>query len=54
LHFGTHIEGRIGYRERARRNSRIGDIHSVDARYDHEVYDLMEPLRPYIDRKLYR
>jgi len=30
-------EGRIGYREWARRNGRLGDIHSLDDRYDHDV-----------------
>jgi hypothetical protein len=28
-------EGRIGYREWARRSGRLGDIHSIDDRYDH-------------------
>jgi hypothetical protein len=37
----THPEGRIGYREWARRNSRLGDIHSADDRYDHDVDKLM-------------
>ena len=34
-------EGRIGYRERARRNGRLGDIHSVDDRYDHDIDELV-------------
>ena len=34
-------EGRIGYREWARRNGRLYDIHSVDDRYDHDVDELM-------------
>jgi hypothetical protein len=34
-------EGRIGYREWARRNGRLGDIHSIDDRYDHDVDELM-------------
>jgi hypothetical protein len=34
-------EGRIGYREWARRNGRLGDIHSVDDRYDHDVDELV-------------
>jgi len=34
-------EGRIGYREWARRNGRLGDIHSLDDRYDHDVDELM-------------
>ena len=35
--FETHPEGRIGYRERTRRNGRLGHIHRVDDRYGHEV-----------------
>jgi hypothetical protein len=35
-------EGRIGYRERALRNYRLGDIHSIDDRYDHDVDELMD------------
>jgi hypothetical protein len=34
-------EGRIGYREWARRNGRLADIHSLDDRYDHDVDELM-------------
>jgi hypothetical protein len=34
-------EGRIGYREWARRNGRLSDIHSLDDRYDHDVDELM-------------
>jgi hypothetical protein len=34
-------EGRIGYREWARRNGRLADIHSLDDRYDHEIDELM-------------
>jgi hypothetical protein len=34
-------EGRIGYREWARRNSRLGKIHSIDDRYDHDIDELM-------------
>jgi hypothetical protein len=34
-------EGRIGYREWARRNGRLADIHSIDDRYDHDVDELM-------------
>jgi hypothetical protein len=37
----THPEGRIGYCEWAHRNGRLGDIHSVDDRYDHEIDELM-------------
>jgi hypothetical protein len=34
-------EGRIGYREWARRNGRQADIHSLDDRLDHDVDELM-------------
>src|SRR5829696_4904867 len=34
-------EGRLGYREWARRNGRLGDVHSIDDRYDHDVDELM-------------
>ena len=34
-------EGRIGYREWARRNRRLEDIHSIDDRLDHDVDELM-------------
>ena len=37
----SFAEGRIGYREWACRNGRLGDIHSLDARLDHDVYELM-------------
>jgi hypothetical protein len=37
----THPEGRIGYRKWARGNGRLGDIHSVYDRYDHDVDKLM-------------
>jgi len=30
-------EGQIGYREWARRNGRLCDIHSVDDRLDHDI-----------------
>jgi hypothetical protein len=33
--------GRMGYREWARRNGRLGDIHSLDDRYDHDIDELM-------------
>jgi len=33
-------EGRIGYREWARRNGRLGDIHSIEDRYDHDIDEL--------------
>jgi hypothetical protein len=41
LYSETHPEGRIGYREWARGNGRLGDIHIVDDRYDHDVDGLM-------------
>jgi hypothetical protein len=34
-------EGRIGYREWARRNGRLADIHSVDDRYDHDIDEFL-------------
>ena len=34
-------EGRIGYREWARRNGRLANIHSIDDRYDHDIDELM-------------
>jgi hypothetical protein len=34
-------EGRIGYREWARRTGRLADIHSIDDRLDHDVDELM-------------
>jgi len=34
-------DGRIGYREWARRNGRLRDIHSLEDRYDHDVDELM-------------
>ncbi len=34
-------EGRIGYPEWARRNRRLGDIHNIDDRYDHDIDELM-------------
>jgi hypothetical protein len=37
----SFAEGRIGYREWARRNGRLDDIHSLDDRYDHDVDELM-------------
>jgi hypothetical protein len=33
----TFAEGRIGYREWARRSGRLDYIHSVDDRYDHDI-----------------
>jgi len=37
----SFAEGRIGYRERARRNGRLDDIHSFDDRLDHGIDELM-------------
>ena len=34
-------EGRMGYRESARRSGRLGDIHSIEDRLDHDVDELM-------------
>jgi hypothetical protein len=34
-------EGRMGYREWARRNGRLGDLHSLDDRLDHDIDELM-------------
>jgi hypothetical protein len=34
-------EGRIGFREWARRNGRLADIHSIDDRLDHDIDELM-------------
>jgi hypothetical protein len=34
-------EGRIGYREWARRNGRLADIHSLDDRLDHDIDELL-------------
>jgi hypothetical protein len=33
-------EGRIGYREWARRSGRLDDIHSLDDRLDHDIDEL--------------
>jgi hypothetical protein len=37
----SFAEGRIGYREWARRSGRLADIHSIDDRLDHDVDELM-------------
>jgi hypothetical protein len=37
----SFAEGRVGYREWARRNGWLADIHSLDDRYDHDVDELM-------------
>jgi hypothetical protein len=34
-------EGRIGYREWARRSGRLGEIHSLDDRLDHDIDELL-------------
>ena len=34
-------EGRTGHREWARKNGRLGAIHSIDDRYDHDIDGLM-------------
>jgi hypothetical protein len=34
-------EGRIGYREWARRTGRLADIHSLDDRLDHDIDELL-------------
>jgi hypothetical protein len=37
----SFAEGRIGYREWARRSGRLVYIHSIDDRYDHDIDELM-------------
>jgi hypothetical protein len=37
----SFAEGRIGYREWARRSGRLDGIHSIDDRYDHDIDELM-------------
>jgi hypothetical protein len=37
----SFAEGRMGYREWARRSGRLGDIHSIDDRLDHDVDELL-------------
>jgi hypothetical protein len=37
----SFAEGRIGYREWARRSGRLDYIHSIDDRYDHDVDELL-------------
>ena len=34
-------DGRIGYREWARRSGRLEDIHNLEDRYDHDIDELM-------------
>ena len=38
---GSFADGRLGYRERARRSGRLADIHSLEDRYDHDIDELM-------------
>jgi hypothetical protein len=40
LYSETHPEEQTGYREWARRNDGLGDIHGIDDRYDHGVDEL--------------
>jgi hypothetical protein len=37
----SFAEGRTRHREWVRRNGRLGDIHTLDDRLDHDVYELM-------------
>ena len=37
----SFAEGRISYREWARRSGRLADIHSIDDRYDHDIDEVM-------------
>jgi hypothetical protein len=37
----SFAEGRTGYREWARRNGKLGEIHSIDDRLDHDIDELM-------------
>ena len=37
----SFAEGRMGYREWARRSGRLEYIHSLDDRYDHDIDELM-------------
>jgi hypothetical protein len=37
----SFADDHVGYREWARKNGRLGDIHSLDDRYDHDVDELM-------------
>jgi hypothetical protein len=37
----TFAEGRVGYREWARRSGRLDYIHSVDDKYDHDEDELL-------------
>ena len=37
----SFAEGLIGYREWARKNGRLDDIHCLEERYDHDIDELM-------------
>jgi hypothetical protein len=37
----TFAEGRVGYREWARRSGRLDTIHALDDKYDHDVDELL-------------
>jgi len=37
----SFVQGRIDYRKWARRNGRLGEIHSLDDRLDHDVDEFM-------------
>ncbi len=41
LKVASFADGRIGYREWASRNGRLGDIHSIDDRLDHDIDELI-------------
>jgi hypothetical protein len=41
IRYATFAEGRLGYREWARRSGRLDFIHSLDDKYDHDVEELM-------------
>ncbi len=41
LKVASFAEGRVGYREWARRSGMLADIHSIDDRLDHDVDELM-------------
>ena len=41
INVASFAKGRIGYREWAGRNGRLGDIHSIDDRLDHDIDELM-------------
>jgi hypothetical protein len=41
LKVASFADARIGYREWARRNGRLGDIHSIDDRLDHDIDELI-------------